>query len=197
MLPLLYGNTVYLWVFLGVMVVWCLAEFLGPARRRRNDPAVQRDRGSFAGLLISVLVGMSLYALFPLLPFPFTVIPGNPSALFWIGLGIVFGGIVWRWYSIQTLGKYFTGVVFVHDEQRIVQHGPYRLVRHPSYSGALFATIGLGLMIDNWASLLALVVGLGMALLYRIRVEEDALRQLPTYQEYMRQTPCRLIPYLF
>ena len=74
--------------------------------------------------------------------------------------------------------------------------GPYRWVRHPSYTGSLLTIAGVLLCLVNVASLFALIIPLaGYA--YRIRVEEDALvRSLgEPYRAYMRRTR-RLIPFV-
>jgi len=65
--------------------------------------------------------------------------------------------------------------VAIHAEQRIVRHGPYRCVRHPSYTGLLLAFVGLGLSFGSSLSLAAVVVPITGAMLCRIRVEEEAL----------------------
>ena len=60
-------------------------------------------------------------------------------------------------------------------DQPVVSDGPYRWVRHPSYTGALLIFSGLGMALANALSLLALVVLPGAAYLYRIRTEEAEL----------------------
>jgi len=78
-----------------------------------------------------------------------------------------------------------------------VETGPYRLVRHPSYSGAIVTMIGIGLAIQSLAGLLILLVLSGVAYAYRIRVEEEALQKDlgEQYSSYMRRTK-RLIPFV-
>lgn len=80
----------------------------------------------------------------------------------------------------------------------MVQSGPYRLIRHPSYLGGLISMLGLGLALGSWAAV-ALVVGLPLAgYLYRMQVEEQALVEGigEPYREYMRHTK-RLIPFVY
>jgi protein-S-isoprenylcysteine O-methyltransferase Ste14 len=78
----------------------------------------------------------------------------------------------------------------------VVSVGPYRVIRHPGYAGVLLSMVGLGLIIGNWVSVAFLVVGLAAGLVYRIKVEEDALsRDLGgRYQAYAMHRK-RLIPY--
>ncbi len=195
MLPLIYSHFFYTCVFAGILLCWAGAEFLGPARRRGVREVQRPDKGSFSALIAAVIVGMILSLLFPLVPY--TAIIWHQPLLFFLGLALVLLGIGWRWYSMKVLGEYFTGIVILHEDQQIIQGGPYKFVRHPSYSGVLLATFGIGLMMENWASLLTLNVSLLIALLYRIRVEEEALQQIQEYRQYMLRTKSRLIPYIF
>lgn len=108
------------------------------------------------------------------------------------------GGLALRWYAMLVLGRFFTFEVAVHSGQTVVDAGPYRYVRHPSYTGALLTLIGLGLALGNWASLLTILVCMAVAYYYRISVEEAALVAAlgEPYKQYMRRTR-RLIPFLF
>ena len=128
--------------------------------------------------------------------FPGTAIGNGRIAIFILGLFLMVAGMALRWYSIRVLGTSFTAEVFTRPGQDVIQTGPYRWVRHPSYTGGLITVLGVLVCCVNWASLAALVVALaGYA--YRIRIEERALaKELgPAYQDYMRRTK-RLIPFL-
>jgi isoprenylcysteine carboxyl methyltransferase (ICMT) family protein YpbQ len=67
-------------------------------------------------------------------------------------------GVILRWYAIHTLGGYFTRYVAIHPDQQVVQVGAYRYIRHPAYSGTLLTMLGLGLVMTNWASLVAILI---------------------------------------
>lgn len=84
-------------------------------------------------------------------------------------------GIVLRWWAILVLGRFFTVDVAIHEGHELVTRGPYRLLRHPSYTGALLAFAGLGLTLCNWLALAAFLAPVTAALLLRIHVEERAL----------------------
>ncbi len=107
-------------------------------------------------------------------------------------------GIALRWYSAALLGKYFTFDVAVQSGQILVEVGPYRYIRHPSYSGALLTLLGFGLALGNWAGLATSLSCMGFAYAYRIAVEEAALASAlgEAYNQYMRRT-WRLVPFLF
>ena len=96
------------------------------------------------------------------------------------------------------LGRYFTFSVAVHADQPVIEAGPYRYIRHPSYTGALITLAGLGLALGNWAGLIALLACMAIAYGYRIRIEESALVAAlgEPYKKYIRRT-YRLLPYIF
>ena len=81
--------------------------------------------------------------------------------------------------------------------QRVIDTGPYGLVRHPLYAGALLMIPGIALALGSLAGVLAGVAGLAVFLPIRIAVEETFLKRvLPGYPDYVRRVRARLIPFL-
>jgi protein-S-isoprenylcysteine O-methyltransferase Ste14 len=117
---------------------------------------------------------------------------------FWGGLALIPIGIAIRWIAIATLKKYFTVNVAIAKDHRVIDHGIYGIVRHPSYSGTLISMLGLGLAFVNWLSFAIVLIAAVIALGYRITVEEKALLDAlgDDYRAYARRTK-RLIPGLF
>ena len=78
-----------------------------------------------------------------------------------------------------------------------MDNGPYKLIRHPSYTGGLLILIGLGLALQSWGAVLITLLILSLAYGYRIHVEEKLLvTELgDEYIDYMKRTK-RLIPYI-
>jgi protein-S-isoprenylcysteine O-methyltransferase len=120
---------------------------------------------------------------------------GGGLAVVMIGVLIAVTGITWRIWAILTLDRFFTFVVGIAADHRVVQDGPYRLMRHPGYSGALLTLAGVGVALENWISLLILLVIPAMALGVRIRTEEAVLAGAlgAEYLAYAERTP-RLVP---
>ena len=90
-------------------------------------------------------------------------------------------------------------VVRVQEErgQRVIDNGPYALVRHPMYAGALLLIIGMPLALDSWYGVLG-IFGFVPVLIWRLSDEERFLtRSLPGYAEYTSKVRWRLIPGLF
>ena len=197
MLPLIYSDRAYTLIFGIILVIWVTSELLGPVRWQGSSTTKKQDRGSLAIAISFSLLGLVLCFLLPFLLPSATIAQHHPS-IFLVGFVVMLLGIWWRWSAIRALGRHFKGIVAVDPDQHIIQHGPYKLIRHPSYSGALLIMIGIGVMIGNWASLLTITLGLLGGLLYRISVEEAVLRSTfgQTYVDYMQRTK-RLIPFIY
>jgi protein-S-isoprenylcysteine O-methyltransferase Ste14 len=112
-----------------------------------------------------------------------------------LGEIVAIGGIALRIWAILTLDRFFTFVVGIAQDHRLVQHGPYRVLRHPGYAGALLALAGCGIAMGNWLSLLLIIVGPAVVLRVRIGVEDASLAAAlgTEYQAYASRT-ARLIP---
>jgi protein-S-isoprenylcysteine O-methyltransferase Ste14 len=119
------------------------------------------------------------------------------SISFVLGLIIAASGITIRLWAISTLGKFFHSTVKCVEGQNLIENGPYRYIRHPSYSGALLSILGLSVMLETYWSLLLSVVLLFPAYYYRIWNEEKLLKTVfSKYQIYSEKTH-RLIPYIW
>ena len=156
----------YGWVFSEIWLSW---------KRRSVPGATTNDRGSkwplIAGVWTTVVLGIGLAAAFPT-----TAITAARDDLFGIGLALMVAGLALRWYSILELGQSFTVDVMTRDGQKVVTSGPYRWIRHPSYTGALLTLLGVVVCCLNWLSFFALPLAIaGYA--YRIRIEEAALAE--------------------
>ena len=116
----------------------------------------------------------------------------------WIGVAIFVTGAALRWWSIWHLGRFFTVNVALADDHRVVDNGPYRLIRHPSYAGLIAELAGLGAAFQTLPSLLAVLIFPTIALLYRIRLEEAALQtHLPgIYGAYSARTK-KIVPWVY
>jgi protein-S-isoprenylcysteine O-methyltransferase Ste14 len=104
-------------------------------------------------------------------------------------------GLAARIAAILTLGKWFSANVATHAGQTILRKGLYKIVRHPSYLGLEMIFLAIGLHAHDWACMAAALIPTTLAVLYRIRVEEQALLGAfgAEYAGYMRTTK-RLIP---
>jgi protein-S-isoprenylcysteine O-methyltransferase Ste14 len=180
-----------------VIRVWALSEAaLLVATDWTCRRASSRDRGSRALLWGAIIAG--LWAGTAARSASGAGIRVSEPWLSGASLALLLAGLVIRWTAILTLGRYFSTGVAIHQGQRIVRTGLFRLVRHPSYSGLLLLFLGLGLSYGNWLSFALIVVPFLAALLYRIQVEEASLTEAlgRDYIEHCRSTK-RLLPGIF
>jgi protein-S-isoprenylcysteine O-methyltransferase Ste14 len=158
--------------------------------------ADSKDSGS-----LRVLLGGMWVALFLAFPLAFVRawwFPGRAQlALFAVGVSMIVLGSLLRRYCWRTLGQYFTGDVRARPDQPVIRTGPYRLVRHPSYTAGMMMFIGIGLALGSWFSLTLLTIATIATYGYRVVIEERALVDTigEAYRSYTRETKC-FIPYI-
>lgn len=118
--------------------------------------------------------------------------------VFSVGVSIAWLGLLLRWWSFVILGQYFSVVLRTSKDQPVVDRGPYRLLRHPSYTGLLLGFVGAGLMSGYWVSTVGSVALLLAALIHRIRIEERALdAALGERYRAFAAGRARLVPFLW
>jgi len=121
----------------------------------------------------------------------------NSLILRYFGLILLFGGFILRQWSIYALGKFFIPVVNIQKKQKVIDIGPYRYLRHPSYTGLLLELFGFSLALLNWIGVIAIFVLFLPVILYRIKIEENFLSEhLTGYKKYIAKT-CKLIPPIY
>ncbi|MGH8213216.1 MAG: methyltransferase family protein [Rhodanobacteraceae bacterium] len=195
--PLIVASGFHATVLYVAMAVCFGPEWIGSFFQRSETGAVRRDRGSHVLLVGALVLGM-FAAFFCANAFPQATLGWNPPLQFWFGIVLMFAGLMLRWYAIRVLGKFFTRDVATRAGQYVVEAGPYRRIRHPSYCGALLMFLGTGIAMTNWASLVAIVTGAAFGYGWRVHVEEHALcADLgDPYRDYMRRTR-RFIPFVW
>jgi protein-S-isoprenylcysteine O-methyltransferase Ste14 len=121
----------------------------------------------------------------------------DPRIAFWIGMTMLMGGALLRRLCFRALGASFTGEVRVRRDQRLIAAGPYRWVRHPSYTAGILMITGVATALGSWVGT---VIAFGLALAgyaYRVRIEERALTATlgDSYRAYAAATK-RFIPFV-
>jgi protein-S-isoprenylcysteine O-methyltransferase Ste14 len=189
-----YGETVLETLTFAIMGVWIFFEVLLIVRDRVHGRGhADADRGTrlINALLVvgTVVVAGDLSTAVHVLAVP------DPTWFRAVGLVIVCLGIALRVWAITTLGAAFRTTVEVEQGQAIVTSGPYRWVRHPSYTGMLLIALGFGIAFANWLSLALCAVLPSLALIRRIKIEEAELLRVvgEPYRAYSAQTK-RLVP---
>jgi protein-S-isoprenylcysteine O-methyltransferase Ste14 len=160
-------------------------------RRMKGGPQAERRPAQRIIMVGASLAFLSLLAV-PALDYRFHwssvpvagIVLGN--VLF--AIGFLFVGRVYR------ENTYTSATIEIHEGQRVIDTGPYAIVRHPMYSGALLYMLGTPLALGSYWGLLGFVLML-LVILWRLQDEEDMLaRELHGYAEYRTRVRWRLLP---
>lgn len=177
-------------------LTFLISEVLLAVAKRSRGTGTGKDANSLR--LLWIVIGVSIYLAFSAIKrWPDAMLP-HGEAFAALGVVLFALGLALRWYSIIHLGRFFTVDVAIAADHQLVETGPYRAVRHPSYSGALLAFVGWGLSLGNWGALLVMIVPIFFAFVYRMNVEETALLAGlgAPYASYSNRTN-RLIPFVY
>jgi len=193
-LPFVWPYALVFWA----IIIWAFLPERKVVQSGREGAkrADSKDSGS-----INVILAGTSTASFLAYPLAFVKAGSFPNSwqvpLFFAGVLMILLGSLLRRYCWRTLGEYFTGDVKAKADQPVIRSGPYRLVRHPSYTAAMMMFIGVGLALGNWLSLLLLTIAAIAAYSYRVSVEERALLDTigAPYAAYMKECK-RFIPYV-
>ncbi|OKH29958.1 hypothetical protein NIES2101_42810 [Calothrix sp. HK-06] len=120
------------------------------------------------------------------------------EGLRWVGVGCAFLGTLLRIWSMKVLGSYYTCTLVTTSEQRVIQHSPYRFIRHPGYLAALLIWVGAAVASGSVTATFVVLALLIIAYGYRIKNEERMLvESLGTeYSDYRTRT-WRLFPFIY
>jgi protein-S-isoprenylcysteine O-methyltransferase Ste14 len=184
------------YTFAAVILVWIVSEVLGgaviPVMKRRGARVRQRSRGTEILVLVAWVLVFGISASLGasrilLLPTWFT----------YVGDSIILAGVAVRQWAMAVLGRFFSGVIGVQQDQKVIDAGPYHCIRHPSYAGVLLILIGIAVSMLSLAAVGGAFLLFWLGYGYRMFVEEKVLlSQLgESYGEYMKRTK-RIIPFL-
>ena len=174
-------------------LAYLVSELILTATRRSRGDGVRQDRSTLRVLWLVVTVSVAA-GVYVATHFGAAALP-NRDVWRLVGLVQFVLGIAVRWWAIVTLGRFFTVDVQIAKDHALVERGPFRIVRHPSYTGVLLAFVGFALSLANWAALLVITLPIFAAFIRRMNVEEEALTESlgASYLAYMQRTK-RLLP---
>jgi protein-S-isoprenylcysteine O-methyltransferase Ste14 len=174
----------------GLWIAWFVGWHI--AALWRDKPTARAPRRSYRLHIVMVAAGVALtFGIFP--PFERPLWPVRP-ALGCAMVALALAGFAFAWWARLHLGKLWSGGIERTEHHRVIETGPYALVRHPIYTGLIAALVAAGAV---HATPLALIgpalFALGFAL--KARLEEHFLEaELGGYEEYRSRVPM-LIPF--
>ena len=157
---------------------------------RPGDTAEDQGTAGWFGVAMGAAITGSVISLFRDRPEP---LPRRPRR-WWTGLGFIWTGAAFnRWARAELGNNYRSQLTIVHDHE-VINSGPYRLVRHPMYTGATLICLGCALAVDAWPASLAWALP-AASLVHRVQVEEQLLRSALGHRyEHFADSRARLAP---
>jgi protein-S-isoprenylcysteine O-methyltransferase Ste14 len=194
------------WVFVGVVFVASTVTMFGVFASRpdlleeRYKVGLQKEQPLLDKIVTPLLV-ISFFGLIVFIPrdvFHFHLLGGT-------GLGVATVGLImfaasWVVVSLVMRENAFAAPVVKHQKERgqvVVRTGPYRIVRHPMYAGAILLMVGMPLWLGSWAGVVLSAVPLSTVILRLLSEERFLRRELPGYTEYTQKVRWRLVPFVW
>jgi protein-S-isoprenylcysteine O-methyltransferase len=197
-LPLLGNSSLLVSPQLGVLALFAAILFATQPPLRLSE--ARKDNASDRHSIIFILAAFLLSQLAIILEWGYF---HEDTAWRWdlktiAGLLLMVVGTALRVWSIRTLGRFFTATVRTQEHQQIITGGAYRIVRHPSYSGAFLAALGSALFMHTMVAMAFTALALLLAYNWRIKAEEKALLKEfgKEYRMYRKRTR-KLVPFFY
>jgi len=165
-----------------------------------HNAKVTAKRESHASRLLHVgLLGFAGFLLWiPNSPIPALGTRVLPPAAwpFWLGAALTLAGLLFTVWARVHLGRNWSATITIKQDHTLITSGPYRLVRHPIYTGLLLAFVGFALARGDWRGVLAVSIAF-CALWRKLRIEERWMREQfgGAYEEYSGRVAA-LIPFV-
>jgi protein-S-isoprenylcysteine O-methyltransferase Ste14 len=179
-----YFSTILFVFVVGVYIIdYYIPKMLIP--HQTGNPVVVQDRSSFL-----VIQGVGIASIFVAGACRYMNWAITPAAVQYFALLLIPGGLALREWAIIKLGRFFSRTVQIETGHRLITDGPYRLLRHPAYTGMVLIYFGIALSLGSWLGAIAALVMMLSATWYRISVEEKVLIEAfgDEYRDYMKRT---------
>jgi protein-S-isoprenylcysteine O-methyltransferase Ste14 len=161
------------------------------ARRNRKEVEIKESKANMA---VRALFGLSYIGVL----FVYVFAPGLfdraaivlPGWIRWIGALITLISVLLLWWVQWALDVQFDTTLHIQSEHKLIQHGPYRWVRHPMYTTLFMMGVGWFFLTANWLVGVPLMIGIIFVVASRVKREERVLLELlgDEYQAYMQRT---------
>jgi protein-S-isoprenylcysteine O-methyltransferase Ste14 len=186
------ANLVYPWIFPALWIAW--SAYWWAASRDAKPTARREALGSRLMHIVPLAIAVALLAVDRIPPpLDARLYPWAPWE-FWLGVLATAAGLGFSIVARAHIGRNWSGTVTIKESHELVTSGPYRLVRHPIYTGILLAFAGSAIARGEWRGVIALAIGWA-ALWRKLRVEERWMIEQfgEAYAAYRRRVPA-LVP---
>ena len=181
-------------VLLSILWLSWLVYWLAAAQRAAPNKRIETLLEG-ASYRIPLAIGIFLTVFWRMPLFQQTLPLGTPSP-FAAGIGLVFtaAGLCFAVWARMHLGKYWSGRITLKENHRVIQTGPYALVRHPIYSGLILALFGTAITLGTISAFAGFAFML-ISFVRKLKIEETWLRsQFGAEYEAYRNRVKALIP---
>ena len=182
-------HTLYIAAFAALIATRSLSWRSTP----KEEGEVELKEGPLS-LIVRGVVGLGYIALMLV----YAIIPRwfNGSAapliewLRWLGVALTLGSIALLIWVHRALGKNFNTTVHIRNGHTLIEHGPYRWVRHPMYTALVMFGLGTFLLTANWAIGLPVALAVSLIMILRTPHEEAVMIEQfgDAYRGYMQRT---------
>lgn len=191
------------WLFTGTLLVSSMLVTIYMARydkallesRLHMGPTAEKTSAQRVITAVGLVVSVAAVVIM-VLDHRFGWSPPIPAYLSILGNALIMLGIL-IYFLVVRENRYAASTVQVVEGQTVVSTGPYAIVRHPMYAGAMLVFVGTPLALGSWWGLLLTPLFFGL-FAWRLLNEEQYLRtNLPGYEEYTREVRYRLVPHIW
>ncbi|MGH8101369.1 MAG: methyltransferase family protein, partial [Chthoniobacterales bacterium] len=177
--------------WLTFVIVWMLAAV---STKRSLYRESQSQRLSY---VLPIVAAYFLLVNGGRLPYPLNLrIVQHTAIAAWAGMILCVAGLGFAIWARVVIGHNWSGAVTLKEEHELVEHGPYRLVRHPIYTGILSMFVATAIMLGHLAGCVGIVIAFASFWIKLIREEKVMLNQFPDKYTVYRQRVKRLIPFV-
>jgi protein-S-isoprenylcysteine O-methyltransferase Ste14 len=183
-------------IFTITYFIWCFSEILlSRLLRTKSTDKQHADNGTLSIIWITIIICIFL-SVYISIAYNFQI--SEDLLIRYLGLAIIYIGIIFRMLVVKSLGKFFTVTVTIRQDHKLKKDGFYKYIRHPSYLASLLSFVGFGISLNNWISLLLLSSAILFVFILRIKVEEKVLIQEfgTEYSEYKKTTK-GIVPFIY
>lgn len=189
-----FSFTLHNILFYVITLLWNLEFVVFRSKFKGSNFSDKKSFKVILMMIVTIIVGTILFNHFTL----FIVDETWFSFFNTVGIALYILGISLRYVASFTLGRYFTRDVEVSSDQKLVSHGPYRLLAHPLYLGLFLLVLAVPFYFGQLVWMLITIFLFGGVIKQRMLIEEKALEETlgETYSIW-RQTRYRFVPWIY